>query len=210
MEELVFKGENNQVLTTSLMVAQKFGKEHKHVLESIRNLLVENSAHVDNQEINNMFALTEWDIPLNSGTTVTRKSPVYVMNRDGFTLLVMGFTGKKAMKFKIDYIKAFNEMEAKIKEFQKPLSQLEILVQSAQALLEQSRRLEKVEQRLDDMEKERNENGENLLAISISTTKIPEMSLRDKIRQAVNRYASATNTSYSDVWHSVYNTLYNP
>ncbi len=59
--------------------------------------------------------------------------PMFIMNRDGFTLLAMGFTGKKAMRFKLDYIAAFNAMEKALKEQQKPLSQLEILVQSAQA-----------------------------------------------------------------------------
>lgn len=54
--------------------------------------------------------------------------PIFIMNRDGFTLLAMGFTGKKALKFKLDYIAAFNAMEKALKEQKKPLSQLEILV----------------------------------------------------------------------------------
>ena len=73
--------------------------------------------------------------------------PMFIMNRDGFTLLAMGFTGEKAMRFKLDYIAAFNAMEKALKEKLKPLSQLEILVQSAQALLEQSKRIENVEKR---------------------------------------------------------------
>ena len=44
MDELVFKGANDQALTNSLLVAKKFGKEHRHVLDSIRNLTAENSA----------------------------------------------------------------------------------------------------------------------------------------------------------------------
>nr|DAQ83207.1 MAG TPA: AntA/AntB antirepressor [Caudoviricetes sp.] len=91
---------------------------------------------------------------------------------------------------------------------QKPLSQLEILVQSAQALLEQSKRIENVEKRLDAMEQEREENGKLLLAVAVSSEKVPEISLRDKIRQLVNKYASATNTRQQDVWHKVYEQLY--
>lgn len=45
--------------------------------------------------------------------------PMYLMNRDGFTLLVMDFKGKRAMQFKLEYIKAFNSMEAQIKASQK-------------------------------------------------------------------------------------------
>lgn len=69
----------------------------------------------------------------------------------------MGFTGKKALKFKLDYIAAFNAMEKALKEQKKPLSQLEILVQSAQALLEQSMRIDNVEKRLDAIEQERDD-----------------------------------------------------
>lgn len=150
MNDLVFKGENNQALTSSLLVAEKFGKEHKHVLDAIRELIqgcAENSADP-------MFVETIYVNEQNK-----QEYPMFIMNRDGFTLLAMGFTGKKAMRFKLDYIAAFNAMEKALKEKLKPLSQLEILVQSAQALLEQSKRIENVEKRLDAMEQEREENG---------------------------------------------------
>lgn len=199
MKDLVFKGENNQALTSSLLVAEKFGKEHKHVLDAIRELIqgcAENSADP-------MFVET---IYINEQNR--QEYPMFIMNRDGFTLLAMGFTGKKAMRFKLDYIAAFNAMEKALKEQQKTLSQLEILVQSAQALLEQSKRIENVEKRLDAMEQEREENGQLLLAVAVSSEKVPEISLRDKIRQLVNKYASATNTRQQDVWHKVYEQLY--
>lgn len=199
MNDLVFKGQNDQVLTNSLLVAEKFGKGHKNVLSSVRELIkgcAENSADP-------MFAETTY-INEQNGLSY----PMFVMNRDGFTLLAMGFTGKKAMRFKLDYIAAFNAMENALKDQQKPMSELEILVHSAQALLDQSRRIEKVEKRLDAMEQEREENGKRLLSVSVSSEKVPEISLRDKIRQLVNKYASATNTRQQDVWHKVYEQLY--
>lgn len=103
MNELVFKGENNQVLTNSLLVAEKFGKSHKHVMQSIKDLITsaEKSA--------NLFVESEYP------DTYGRMQPMYVMNRDGFTLLVMGFTGDRALQFKLDYIEAFNKMEETIK-----------------------------------------------------------------------------------------------
>ena len=90
MNELVFKGENNQVLTNSLLVAEKFGKSHKHVMQSIKDLITsaEKSA--------NLFVESEYP------DTYGRMQPMYVMNRDGFTLLVMGFTGDRALQFKLD------------------------------------------------------------------------------------------------------------
>ncbi len=103
MNELVFKGANDQALTNSLLVAEKFGKKHYHVMDSIRNLL-------NSHEKSGQYFVLDTYVD-NSG----KENPMYVMNRDGFTLLVMGFTGEKALQFKIDYIEAFNKMEQTIK-----------------------------------------------------------------------------------------------
>ncbi|MDR1373167.1 MAG: phage regulatory protein/antirepressor Ant [Dysgonamonadaceae bacterium] len=125
MEELVIKSEKGTPVTTSLLVAQKFGKEHKHVLEVIRTL-AENSA--DLPKIKNMFY--EALLPDSYG----RMQPLFVMNRDGFSLLVMGFTGKEALRFKLDFIEAFNRMESIIKngQHQVPCSFREALLLAAQ------------------------------------------------------------------------------
>lgn len=201
MENLVYKGQGDQVLTTSLKVAEVFGKEHKSVLESIRNI----SKGCAEESADPMFVETVYVNEQNK-----QEYPMFVMNRDGFTILAMGFNGKKAFKFKLEYIKAFNAMEKALQEQNrpKPMSELEILVHSAQALLEQSRRLDKVEQRLDAMEQERAENGRILLTATISAERIPAMSLRNHVRQLVNRYCSAMNVSQQDVWHSIYDKLY--
>ena len=107
MKTLVFKGNEGQALTSSLLVAEKFGKEHKNVLSSIRELIkgcAENSADP-------MFVETTFTNEQNG-----QRYPMFVMNRDGFTLLAMGFAGDKALKFKLDYIAAFNQMEKALKE----------------------------------------------------------------------------------------------
>lgn len=221
MEDLVFKGSDGQVLTDSILIAKTFGKEHKHVLDSIRNILssVENSAETDLQCVNEMFIPSERKVSLNNNTTAQRVIPIYLINRDGFTLLAMGFTGKKALVFKAQYIRAFNEMEQKLKEQKSDtLSEIELLVKSAQALLDHERRLKSleskvdkindVEERLNALEEERNENGEELLSISISAKDVPAISLRDQIRQLVNRYSAASNTAQVDVWNRIYHDLY--
>ncbi|MDR1883011.1 MAG: phage regulatory protein/antirepressor Ant [Prevotella sp.] len=99
MEKLVQFNENDKPVTNSLLVAEKFGKEHKDVMRSIRDLLT--SA----QNCADLFVLSEYQ------DAYGRMQPMYIMNRDGFTLLAMGFTGKDALKFKMDFINAFNEME---------------------------------------------------------------------------------------------------
>lgn len=200
MNEIVFRGANDQALTNSLLVAEKFGKEHRNVVRDIRNLL---EGGVLKNEQTPMFEETVYVNEQNE-----QSYPMYLMNRDGFSLLVMGFTGKKAMQFKLDYIKAFNQMEEAIKATMRPKSQLEILQISINQLVEQEHRLASVEKRLDDFEKERTENGKLLLEAEISNNKVPEITMRNKIRKLVNQYASATNTSQQDVWHKVYDNLY--
>lgn len=133
---------------------------------------------------------------------------MFLMNRDGFTLLAMGFTGKKAMQFKLEYIKAFNKMETIIKEQAKPKSQAEMLLEQCKLMVEQEHRLQKVEQRLDKIDEERVENGKLLLEAEVSENKVPEITMRNKIRRLVNQYAAATNTSQKDIWHDIYNNLY--
>lgn len=206
MNEIVFRGVNDQALTNSLLVAKSFGKEHKHVLDSIRKL-IEGCAEISADP---MFEETSY-VNKQNGQTY----PMYLMNRDGFTLLVMDFKGKKAMQFKLEYINAFNNMEAQIKASQKPKSQLEILQMSINQLVEQEHRLSSVERdvaetkkEIAEMKQERIENGKLLLEAEVSGNNVPEISMRNKIRRLVNQYAAATNTSQRDIWHDIYNNLY--
>ena len=206
MNEIVFRGTNDQALTNSLLVAKSFGKEHKHVLDSIRKL-IEGCAEISADP---MFEETTYVNEQNG-----QAYPMYLMNRDGFTLLVMDFKGKRAMQFKLEYIKAFNSMEEHIKASQKPKSQLEILQMSINQLVEQEHRLSSVERdvaetkkEIAEMKQERIENGKLLLEAEVSENKVPEISMRNKIRRLVNQYAAATNTSQRDIWHDIYNNLY--
>ena len=205
MNEIVFRGANDQAVTSSLLIAEKFGKEHKNVMQSIRNLI---GGTAENSAIAEMFSESRY---LNEQN---KEQPMFLMNRDGFTLLAMGFTGKKAMQFKLEYIKAFNSMEAQIKASQKPKSQLEILQMSINQLVEQEHRLSSVERdvaetkkEIAEMKQERVENGKLLLEAEVSENKVPEVSMRNKIRRLVKQYAAATNTSQRDIWHLVYDNL---
>lgn len=106
MEDLVIM-KNKQAVTSSLQVADTFGKRHDHVADSIDSL------KKDVPNFGEMFI--ETNLPDSYG----RNRRGYYMNRDGFTLLAMGFTGSKALQFKLQYIDAFNEMEQQVK-FQVP------------------------------------------------------------------------------------------
>lgn len=97
--DLVFKGENGKALTTSLKVAQTFGKKHRRVMQDIRELNCSDKFRLHN------FVQSSYKNEQN------KEQPMFTMTKDGFTLLAMGYTGKKAMEFKEKYIAAFNEME---------------------------------------------------------------------------------------------------
>ena len=108
MKDLVFL-KNEQALTTSLKVAEYFGKRHNDVLRAIT---------ASNQALRN-FAHSEKAFIKSSYTDETGKSnPMYLLNRDGFMFVVMGFTGKKAAELKWNYIQEFNRMEAALAERQ--------------------------------------------------------------------------------------------
>ncbi|WP_315360686.1 Rha family transcriptional regulator [Neisseria bacilliformis] len=98
---------NSQTITTTEFVAQAFKKRHDHVLRNIDELL----ADLDPAFAAQNFRETETlrDNPLTGGKT---KSRAYELTKDGFMLLVMGFTGKAALAIKIAYIQAFNAMAA--------------------------------------------------------------------------------------------------
>ncbi|MGK4099196.1 Rha family transcriptional regulator [Ligilactobacillus salivarius] len=96
---------DQQAVTTSLILAEAFEKEHSKVIRSIEQKI--NGAK--NGLVKNMFA---------EATYLDRKGEqrkMYYLNRDGFTFIAMGFTGRKADEFKLKYIDAFNRMEEQIR-----------------------------------------------------------------------------------------------
>lgn len=97
---------NSRAVVSSRKVAEVFKKKHKNVLQAIENLECSASFHQAN------FQPTSETVAMPNGGT--RRDPTYNITRDGFTFLAMGFTGKKAMDFKVKYIKVFNEMEARL------------------------------------------------------------------------------------------------
>ena len=101
-KDVVITKKDGELVVTSRQVAEDFEKMHKHILESIRNLVDENSA------VKSMFIESQFE---NRG----KMYPEYLLTRDGFSLLVMGFTGSKALQWKLKYIEAFNKMEQELK-----------------------------------------------------------------------------------------------
>lgn len=140
MDDLVVM-KNKQAVTTSLNVAEVFGKSHRHVLEAIDELkkgVAENWA--------DLFYEDTYVHPQNKQTYRQ-----IIMNRDGFTLLAMGFTGQKALQFKLQYIDAFNQMENHIKNGL-PETPEEKLLLTMDVTNRTVKRVTKVENRVTDLE----------------------------------------------------------
>ena len=110
MDKLVFL-ENDQPLTSSRIVAEKFEKLHKNVVQAIENIKAENSA----------LTPCYYETTYQAGTGKHYKE--YLMNQKGFALLVMGFTGQKARKWQSDFYDAFEAMKNKLQQIalQRPL-----------------------------------------------------------------------------------------
>mgnify|MGYP002765533521 CR=1 FL=1 len=135
MSEIVLSTKSGEPVASSRQVAENFGKEHKDTLESIRQILA-----AENSATKSMFYETTFE---NRG----KQYPMYLMNRDGFTLLAMGFTGKAALEWKLKYIAAFNEMEKKLAE-QPQLTRSQLL---ATALIAAHEELEEKDKQIETM-----------------------------------------------------------
>lgn len=210
---------DSRAVTTSLKVAEVFEKRHKDVLRIIDRVLKETSAQ--NCADGVFFDRSTYKDSNN------RTQPMYYINRDGFALLAMSFTGQKAMQFKMNYINAFNKMEEYIKHEQSTAidtpstaiqalaMQTSLLSQSIQQMaeierkqMEQAERTKALEDKMLALEQEREENGRLLLEAPLSEDATPAMTERAKVRMLVNQYSAATNTRQQDVWHEIYNELY--
>lgn len=122
--EIIRIHKEDTTVVTSLDIAETFGKEHKNVLKDIREL-----------ECSERFGRLNFE-QTSYTDSFNRKQPMYYITRDGFTLLVMGYTGKKAMQFKEAYIGQFNAMEKaltdKIKEREKGIAVRQALTKTIQ------------------------------------------------------------------------------
>ncbi len=133
---VVFKQQEDSIFTDSLTIAKVFGKEHKHVMESIKN-----SGLLEDSEYSRKFDPTTYK------ASNGKSNKMYLLDRDAFSLIIMGFTGKEALRWKMDYIKAFNAME---KELLKPavkLTPIQLMEQANLLLIEENKEKTKLLER---------------------------------------------------------------
>lgn len=175
MTGIVYRGKSNQPLTNSKLVAEVFEKPHDNVLKAIRKIL--QGGIVKNDETP-MFEETTYINEQNK-----QSYPMFIMNQDGFTLLAMGFNGKKAMEFKLKYIEAFNAMKRQIEQTKPSVPQ---------NYLEALKSLVKAEEEKQQLALENKQQQATILTISKEnmelgnkiTEMLPKVSYYDKILQS--------------------------
>ena len=190
MDELIkITEKEGQLVVTSRQIAEDFEKRHADVIEKIEEFIkTENS-------VMTMFIESSYK----AGTGKSYKE--YLITRDGFSLLVMGFTGAKALQWKLKYIEAFNKMETKLKEI-KELSPMKLMELQFKALKEQKEKIVQVENKVDKLE-------EDMPLFQIDCKEIQAL-VRKKGTEVLGGYRSiAYNDNslrgkvYSDIQHQI-------
>lgn len=189
MTDIILSTQNGEPVASSRQIAESFGKEHKNVMQSIENISAENSA------VTQMFFKTTY-------TAGTGKAyPMYLMNRDGFTLLAMGFTGKAALEWKLKYIAAFNAMEKQLatrstSQLQDLSPELQYLIKLERQQNQQAKQLEQVNERLDAA----------CEAFSLSTGPDWKKACQNVI-SSVAMKRGGTDDDFESVWNEIYEAM---
>lgn len=128
----VFADTKDTIRANSIIVAKVFGKRHDHVLRDIEKIRAPKSG------VSEKFSRLNFE-PSYYRSEQNKKLPCYDLTRDGFTMLVMGYTGQKAMRFKEAYIRRFNEMESFIRTLIEARTQFPLLTENIKLLHENPR-----------------------------------------------------------------------
>lgn len=146
---------------SSREIAEHFEKQHKHVIEKIESIKVENSA------VTKMFTESTYV----AGTGKAYKE--YLISRDGFTLLAMGFTGKKALEWKLKYIEAFNKMEEELRDSNK--YQYENISPELKAILMHDKKIQEVQKEVSEVKEDLTEFKEDMPLFTVECEEVTKV-----------------------------------
>lgn len=166
--DLVFI-KNKEVVTDSLTVSEVFGKEHRRVMQDVREL-----------ECSEEFWQHNF-VQSNYKNDRNKEYPMYYISQDGFSFLVMGYTGKKAAEFKEKYITEFRRMEKKLNE-PRVLSEKEQLEASMKLTLEASKEINEVKEKVTSLE----ERFDNELTLNHGQATAVNHSVKRRVERLYN------------------------
>ena len=201
MNEIKINNDNGTLTVSSLQVAEDFEKQHKHILNAISKL---------ESEIQPAANPARYFLSSSYADAKGENRKCYNLTRDGFSLLVMGFTGKKALEWKLKYIEAFNLMEQKIRERYSDISpQLQFLIDMERKQKQLEKKQEELESKIADISEIRDntikatfEYGRISSELQKSISKTVKIRCIDicgtaQMYEAVHK--SIENTIYSDI-----------
>lgn len=177
IQNVVYKSDKGTPVTDSLKVAEAFGKEHKMILRAIRNILGDPQGTAQNCAVvqeggqrkivptaqesngrkiapveNEAPAHRKWFYETTYYDAKGEERPIFLMNRDGFSLLAMGLTGAQAMQFKVKFIEQFNAMEQHIREQQSSQQLPQSFAEALRLAAEQAERMEQQQKQIAEMQ----------------------------------------------------------
>lgn len=182
---------NDQIVVSSRSVAENFGKEHRTILRDVREILAAQNCAA------RFFMESTYE---NRG----KQYPEYLMNRDGFSLLVMGFTGKKALDWKLRYIDAFNQMEERLRCRPLPqMSMMEMIAEIAKQEVENEKRLVALEEHAESTNRVTAELERKVDALGNTITSVD--TLEQDVKSLVTRmyhhgYADSPKDAYGMIY----------
>lgn len=184
----IIKVLDGQLVVTSRQIARDFEKEHKNIVRDIENLI----GQLKIEHTPKYFIETEYQHEQNKQTYRE-----YLLTRDGFSLLVMGFTGQKALEWKLKYIEAFNKMEQALKEQQKQLSPMQQLRLQYQVIEEHEEKLNSIESKVTKLE--------NTMTIDYSQQEELRQVANKSVVRALGGYATPAykelnKKAFSTIW----------
>jgi len=193
MNELGLFTRDNKILVSSRKVAEVYGKDHADVLKKIRGYITE----IPELEHDGNFTFMFYNLDIGNGAT--RKSEEYLMDRQGFSILVNKFTGKKALHFTYNYSIAFENMAQQLTEQSKvptlPMNYKEAI---KQLLLQ-----------IEENESLQIENIDLKDRIGLLINKLSEVDARKAIDAIVKKYGGIKmKNKYGQAWLLFYRRLY--
>lgn len=203
MNDIILSTQNGEPVASSRQIAENFEKRHDHVMRDI------DTFKKDVPNFGEMFFETE------TPDSYGRPQRTYLMNRDGFSLLVMGFTGKAALEWKLKYIQAFNEMEKKLTQPQiqvgNSLQALNLLVKSLNEQQDAMNRLQvNVDAQSAAIEKLEEQNELNRQAFTMNPGNWRENAttiVGSIVLKKTGGEMKGSGPVYEEVWNEIYDMM---
>ena len=198
MKQLInVENHEGEMVVTSREIAENFEKDHKNVIRDIENLI----GQLKIEHTPKYFIQAEYQHEQNKQTYKE-----YLLTRDGFTLLAMGFTGGKAIEWKLKYIDAFNKMEQALKEQSKPTCIEDLIIMQAQSLKDMREQVNQANYHALEAKAEAEKSREEIQSMR-DLVAINSSDWKQDCKSLIVKMAKGQNITYQDMYKEAYDSL---